>query len=173
MTTTVTAGGLQQQQLPGAGAAKTAGGARGGKGKGSIDEKKDAPGSSFKPAPKKGHQVGWCRLDPIEPTLKAPVTLRFKAVQVDPMKPTLNAPVPKRSKALQVDPSKLTLKVPGSKRLSLKYDELLSSFAFSFKWRQYNQVTLTVIGEGNMFGEMEILLGVPRFCTVVAVGPGR
>jgi len=73
---------------PGAGAAKPAG-ARG-KGKGSIDEKKDAPGSAFKPAPKKGHQV-----------------------------------------------------------------------------------TLTVIGEGNMFGEMEILLGVPRFCTVLAVGPGR
>jgi CRP-like cAMP-binding protein len=25
-----------------------------------------------------------------------------------------------------------------------------------------------MIGEGNMFGETEILLGVPRFCSVVS-----
>jgi hypothetical protein len=30
---------------------------------------------------------------------------------------------------VQVEPMKLTLKVPGAKRLKLKYDELLSTFA--------------------------------------------
>lgn len=34
--------------------------------------------------------------------------------------------------------------------------------------RKTHEVTLTVMGEGNMFGEAEILLGVPRFCTVMA-----
>jgi len=30
------------------------------------------------------------------------------------------------------------LKAPGTKRLKLKYDELLSSFAFNFNSRRYN-----------------------------------
>ncbi len=43
-----------------------------------------------------------------------------------------------RGKAVQVDPIKPTLKAPGTKRLKLKYDKLLSSFAFDFNLRRYN-----------------------------------
>ena len=39
---------------------------------------------------------------------------------------------------MQVDPIKPTLKAPGTKRLELKYDELLSSFAFNFNLRRYD-----------------------------------
>jgi len=42
-------------------------------------------------------------------------------------------------KAVQVDPPKSTLKAPGTGRLTLKYDKLLSSFAFNFNLRRYNQ----------------------------------
>jgi hypothetical protein len=38
---------------------------------------------------------------------------------------------------VQVDPIKPTLKAPGSKRLKLKSEELLSSFAFNFNLRPY------------------------------------
>ena len=34
---------------------------------------------------------------------------------------------------------KSTLKAPGTKRLKQLYDELLSSFAFNFYFRHYNQ----------------------------------
>jgi len=40
---------------------------------------------------------------------------------------------------VQVDPIKPTLKAPGTKRLKLKYDELLSNFAFDFNLRRYNE----------------------------------
>ena len=40
---------------------------------------------------------------------------------------------------MQVDPIKPTLKAPGTKRLKLQYDEPLSSFAFKFNLRRYNQ----------------------------------
>ena len=40
-------------------------------------------------------------------------------------------------KAVQVDPIKSTLKVPETKRWNLKYDRLLSKFAFNFNWRRY------------------------------------
>ena len=36
-----------------------------------------------------------------------------------------------------MDPIKPQLKAPGTKRLKLKYDELLSSFAFNFNLRRY------------------------------------
>ena len=39
--------------------------------------------------------------------------------------------------ALQVDPIKPTLNAPGTNRLTLKYDKLLSSFAFNFNLRRY------------------------------------
>ena len=39
---------------------------------------------------------------------------------------------------MQVDPIKPTLKAPGTQRLKLKYDKLLSSFAFNFNLRRYN-----------------------------------
>jgi len=41
---------------------------------------------------------------------------------------------------VQVVPIKPTLKAPGTKRLNLKYDELLSIFAFKFNLRRYNPV---------------------------------
>ena len=42
-----------------------------------------------------------------------------------------------RGKAVQVEPMKPTLKAPGTKRLTLKYDKLLSSFGFNFNLRRY------------------------------------
>jgi len=39
--------------------------------------------------------------------------------------------------AVQVDPIRPKLKAPGTKRLKLKYDKLLSRFAFKFKLRHY------------------------------------
>jgi len=44
-----------------------------------------------------------------------------------------------RGRALQVDPVKPMLKPPGTKRLSLKYDILLSSRAFIMYLRRYNE----------------------------------
>ena len=40
---------------------------------------------------------------------------------------------------MQVNPIKLTLKAPGTKRLRLKHDEPLPSFAFKFNLRRYNK----------------------------------
>jgi hypothetical protein len=39
---------------------------------------------------------------------------------------------------VQVDPIKSKFKAPGTKRLKLKYDERLSSFAFNFNLRRYS-----------------------------------
>ena len=39
---------------------------------------------------------------------------------------------------MQVDPIKPALKPPGSHRLKLKYDKLLSNFAFRFNSRRYS-----------------------------------
>ena len=39
--------------------------------------------------------------------------------------------------AVQVDPTRLMLKAPGTKPLKLKYDKLLSRFAFKFTLRRY------------------------------------
>jgi len=41
-------------------------------------------------------------------------------------------------KAVQVEPMKPTLKPPGTNRLKLKYDELLSIFAFNFNLARYS-----------------------------------
>ena len=41
---------------------------------------------------------------------------------------------------MQVEPFKPTLKVPGTKRLKLKSNEPLSSFAFEFNLHRYNKV---------------------------------
>jgi hypothetical protein len=38
---------------------------------------------------------------------------------------------------VQVDPIKPTLKAPGAKRLKLKFDDLVSIFAFNVKLRRY------------------------------------
>ena len=43
-------------------------------------------------------------------------------------------------RAVQVDPMKPTLKPPGTKRLKLKCDVPLSSFAFKFNSRRVNQM---------------------------------
>ena len=44
-----------------------------------------------------------------------------------------------RGRAVQVHPIKPTLKAPGARRLKLKYDELLSSFALKFNLRRYTE----------------------------------
>jgi len=41
---------------------------------------------------------------------------------------------------VQVDPIKPALKAPGTKRLKPKFDEPLSSIAFKFNLRRYNQL---------------------------------
>ena len=41
-------------------------------------------------------------------------------------------------KSVQVDPIKPTLEAPGTKRLNLKSDKLLSSFAFKINLRRYS-----------------------------------
>ena len=43
-------------------------------------------------------------------------------------------------RAVQVDPINPTLKAPRNERLTLKYDELLSTFAFKFNLRRYTVV---------------------------------
>jgi hypothetical protein len=40
---------------------------------------------------------------------------------------------------VQVDPIKPTLRPPGTKRLKLKYDKPLSSFAYNFNSRRYTK----------------------------------
>ena len=50
---------------------------------------------------------------------------------------------------MQFDPIKPTLKPPGTKRLKLKYDELLSSFAFNFNLRRYTTVPGTATRTAN------------------------
>ena len=44
---------------------------------------------------------------------------------------------------MQVDPIKPTLKAPGTQRLKLIYNNLLSSFAFNFNLRRYNEADPT------------------------------
>jgi len=46
----------------------------------------------------------------------------------------------RQGEAVQVEPMKPMLKAPGTKRLKLKYDILLSSFAFNFNLRRYTKL---------------------------------
>ena len=50
---------------------------------------------------------------------------------------------------MQVDPIKPTLKPPGMKRLKLKHDGLLSSFAFKFNLRRYTEECGRICGRGT------------------------
>ena len=45
---------------------------------------------------------------------------------------------------MQADPRKPTLKALGTKPLKLKYDELLSRFAFKFNLRHYTEVWMNL-----------------------------
>ena len=81
---------------------------------------------------------------------------------------------------MQVEPMNPTLKVPGAKRLNLKYDELLSSFAFNFNLRRYTAVTPlpNEMAEGARPADTET--GEPRFVSPARMlkastlrGPGR
>ena len=49
------------------------------------------------------------------------------------------APEVGRFRLTLIDPNKLTLKAPGTQPLKLKYDEVLSSFAFKFNLRCYTE----------------------------------
>ena len=62
--------------------------------------------------------------------------------------------------AVQVQPMKSKLKAPGTKLLKLKYDNLLSNFAFNFNLRRYNK---------NADGEYEC----PVLNKTFTVEPGR
>jgi len=53
-------------------------------------------------------------------------------------------------RVVQVDPIKPTLKAPGTNLLTLKYVESVSTFAFNFNLRRYNQMaTAYVIARGG------------------------
>ena len=94
-----------------------------------------------------------------------------RAVQIDPIKPKLKAPNPKHK-----------LKGPGTKRLKLKFDKLLPSFAFKFNLRRYNSVLKIVpaTGEVSCVGQLEdipdkwqggFLVGPDRQCSPRQVIP--
>jgi len=55
----------------------------------------------------------------------------------------LHFPTQLLGRAVQVDPIKPALQAPGPRRLNLKYDLLLSSFAFSFNLCRYSSGTST------------------------------
>ena len=55
---------------------------------------------------------------------------------------------------MQIDPFKPTLKAPGIRRLNLKYDDLLSSFAFNFNLRRYNEDAGDDADEGDDHDEL-------------------
>jgi len=63
-------------------------------------------------------------------------------------------PVPAhQGRAVQVDPFKPTLKAPGTKRLKLKHDKLVSSFAFIFNLRRYIKAQKGMqLPEANIMG---------------------
>jgi hypothetical protein len=48
---------------------------------------------------------------------------------------------------VQVDPIKPTLKAPGTKRLKLKFEKVLSNFAFKFNLRRYTKVNALAAAE--------------------------
>ena len=52
-------------------------------------------------------------------------------------------------KAVQADPIKPTLKPTGTKRLGLKRDVLISTFAFKFNLRRYTTAALAEVGAGR------------------------
>ena len=59
-----------------------------------------------------------------------------------------------RGRAVQVDPIKPTLKAPRTNPLQLKYDTLVSTFAFKFSLRRYNVVAHEIAHSwsGNLAG---------------------
>jgi len=68
--------------------------------------------------------------------------------------------------AVQLDPIKFKLKATGTKRLKLKCDEPLSSFALHFNLRRYNQVHMHTganAGKFERFMNENILEGEPGF----------
>jgi CRP-like cAMP-binding protein len=72
---------------------------------------------------------------------------------------------------MQVDPIKPKLKPPGTKRLKLKYDMLLSNYAFKFNSRRYN--LNPHLGPGDVVGERSLFTGEVAMADVVAVSPVR
>ena len=62
---------------------------------------------------------------------------------------------------MQVDPIKPTLKAPGAKRLKLKCDELLSSFAFNFNLRRYTSCRDDRFAAIYMVGRCRLHLSSP------------
>ena len=74
-------------------------------------------------------------------------------------------------RAVQVDPMKPTLKAPVSKRLTLKHDGLLSSFAFNFSLRCY---MLATAGETALMPVAGVAAGgVTKFAALIASMVGR
>ena len=66
--------------------------------------------------------------------------------------------------AMQVEPMTSKLKAPGTKRLKLKYDNLLSSFAFNIELRLYTMVDR---GDVVTVGQVDI----PRHATQRTLNP--
>jgi hypothetical protein len=62
-----------------------------------------------------------------------------------------------RGRAVQVDPIKPTLKAPGTKRLKLKHDEPLSTFAFKINLRRYNVACFEGAAPRIMYSRLQSL----------------
>ena len=86
----------------------------------------------------------------------------------------IGAGAPRHGMVVQVDPIKPTLKAPGTYRLKLKYDKLLSIFAFNFSLRRFTTVRLPATAA--VYREVEELTkpgGGAGDGVGVDVGPGN
>jgi hypothetical protein len=72
-------------------------------------------------------------------------------------------------RAVQVDPTKPTLKAPGTKRLRLKYDGVLSGFAFKSNSRRYSTELLRL--SGMLYGFLRHVLREQRLGRPLQIDP--
>ena len=77
-----------------------------------------------------------------------------------------------RGKAVHVAPIKPTLKLPGTKRcLNLKYDELLSSFAFNFNLRRYIEYASVLANVLHFSAEQVLEMTQVGLCSLTLLTP--
>jgi hypothetical protein len=79
----------------------------------------------------------------------------------------------RRGRAEQVYPINHTLKAPGFKCLKLEYDELLSSFAFKFNSRRFNEVDDDNDGVADVAQMTKKQLVVRKMGVVAKAGPHK
>ena len=78
------------------------------------------------------------------------------------------APRDDHGRVVQVDPINPTLKAPGTKRLKLKCDDMVSSFAFKFNLRRYTMAEAAARSDADgrgavcVVGRCRLTLSNPR-----------